>query len=322
MEKDRRPNSILVSQRANVMYLERCRVMQKDETVVYYAEEGSGDEDRFFNIPDRNTLFVLLGPGTSITNAAMRKLAESSVVVGFCGTGGTPLHGITDSTFILPQDEYRPTEYMQSWMALWQDEQARLEAGRQLLTKRAEWCERTYRELSREGVSITPGDRLLDTFEDAVEDACSTTDLLSAEAEWAKQIYAHLAKCYEVDGFRRVAGNEGRGKNDAVETINGLLDHGNYLAYGYASVVLHTLGIPFSMPILHGKTRRGGLVFDVADLIKDSVVMPHAFRIGRKGYQSGCHKSLRDAVVHQAHEDRFVGRMFDFVKEVAAIPGK
>jgi CRISPR-associated protein Cas1 len=37
------------------------------------------------------------------------------------------------------------------------------------------------------------------------------------------------------------------------------------------------LNISFALPGLHGKARRGELVFDIADLIKDVYVMPLAF---------------------------------------------
>ncbi len=78
--------------------------------------------EQFFNLPERNTAFLLLGKGTSITDAAVRRLADSNVMLGFCGSGGSPLFSALDITFMVPQSEYRPTEYMQSWMRLWLDE--------------------------------------------------------------------------------------------------------------------------------------------------------------------------------------------------------
>ena len=39
---------------------------------------------------------VLLGPGTSVTQAAMRELSKAGVMVGFCGGGGTPLFTATE----------------------------------------------------------------------------------------------------------------------------------------------------------------------------------------------------------------------------------
>jgi CRISPR-associated protein Cas1 len=99
-----------------------------------------------------------------------------------------------------------------------------------------------------------------------------------------------------------------------VDRVNGFLDHGNYLAYGYASVVLHTLGVPFAFPVLHGKTRRGALIFDVADLIKDATVMPHAFSFGMDSRKKD--SDFRAAVVAAAHNNKVMDFMIDKIKVV------
>ena len=107
--------TILWSKRANIYYLEKCRVMQKDGRVVYLSE--GKNEDNYWNIPIANTTTVLLGTGTSVTQAAMRELAKAGVMVGFCGGGGTPLFTAgereLDIAWQSPQSEYRPTEYLQ-----------------------------------------------------------------------------------------------------------------------------------------------------------------------------------------------------------------
>lgn len=130
-----KPRQILLSKRANVFYLEHVRVMQKDDRVVYLNYSDT-EIDQFFNIPERNTAFILLGKGTSITDAAARKLADSNVVVGFVGNGGSPLFSSIDCAFLTPQSEYRPTEYMQSWMKLWLDEDRRLYVAKCYMQKR------------------------------------------------------------------------------------------------------------------------------------------------------------------------------------------
>ena len=89
MKAERRPQAVMMSKRANVFYLEHVRVMQRDQRVVYMTEAREGLH-QFVAIPDKNTAFILLGKGTSITDAAVRKLAESNVIVGFCGSGGSP----------------------------------------------------------------------------------------------------------------------------------------------------------------------------------------------------------------------------------------
>jgi CRISPR-associated protein Cas1 len=106
--------AILHSKRANIYYLERCRVMQKDGRVLYLSEAKI--EKKYWNIPIANTTVILLGNGTSITQAAMRMLASAGVLVGFSGGGGTPLLMANEIEWMTPQSEYRPTEYMQGWM--------------------------------------------------------------------------------------------------------------------------------------------------------------------------------------------------------------
>jgi CRISPR-associated endonuclease Cas1 subtype I-F len=49
------------------------------------------------------------------------------------------------------------------------------------------------------------------------------------------------------------------------------------LAYGRAASATWVLGLPGGLAMLHGKTRRGGLVFDVVDLVKDAIILPQAF---------------------------------------------
>jgi CRISPR-associated protein Cas1 len=95
--------AILHSKRANIYYLDKCRVMQKDGRVLYLTEEQ--DNKQYWNIPIANTTCILLGGGTSITQAAMRMLAQAGVLVGFSGSGGTPLLMATQIEWFTPQSE-------------------------------------------------------------------------------------------------------------------------------------------------------------------------------------------------------------------------
>lgn len=252
--------------------------MQKDGRLLFLTQRGE-EIEQFFNIPYKNTAFLLLGLGTSITESAVRLLAESGVMVGFVGTGGSPLLGAVDPVFMTPQSEYRPTEYMQDWMRMWLDETRRLAMGRQFMAVRANWVKAAWRKnmaLSSRSAAIEEPD--VEKFSQAVLHARTTDEMLSAEAVWSRKLYARLRSAFEVDGFKRDGGK--RSKGSPEQKINSFLDHGNYIAYGYAAVAIYALGISFALPVLHGKTRRGALVFDVADLFKDAIVMPLAFEMG------------------------------------------
>jgi CRISPR-associated protein Cas1 len=303
--EERRPQAVMLSKRANVFYLEHVRVMQKDDRVVYLTETKDGI-DQFVAIPDKNTAFVLLGKGTSITDAAVRKLSESNVVVGFCGSGGSPLFAEIDLAFLLPQDEYRPPGHAQYWFALWSDESTRIEMGRAFLRHRAAWDKAMYAKLA---LPVPPA--VFDDFASSLNQCASTTDLLSAEARFAKTLYGWLARIFEVSDFARDAG--AKKKDTPQQRINGLLDHGNYLAYGYAAVALHGMGIPYFLPVLHGKTRRGALVFDVADLYKDWLVMPAAFRCGSSNAKDNV---FRAQIIEEATKHDVLDNVMTFVSEL------
>ena len=300
-----RPRAVMLSKRANVFYLERARVIQVDDRLVYLTDTGANIE-KMFNIPDKNTAFLLLGKGTSITDAAMRKLAESNVMVGFCGSGGSPLFAGMDITFLPPQDEYRPTEYMQAWMQKWLDETQRLALAKAFLHARMEW---TLERWDAQGLVIP--DSQLQSFESAIHSGSTTNDLLAAEAVWAKRLYAILAKHHGMD-FTREEGK--RSKSTTEDQANAFLDHGNYIAYGYAATALHGLGIPFALPVLHGKTRRGALVFDVADLIKDGLVMPLAFKHGKKASKDN---AFRAELIESAQSLKVLDFLMSFLVESA-----
>ena len=312
MKKQIKPRAVLLSKRANVFYLEHVQIMQKDDRVVYLTDTGA-DVEQFFNIPERNTAFLLLGKGSSLTDAAARKLADSNVVIGFCGSGGSPLFCATDMTFLTTQSEYRPTEYMQSWMRLWLDEAKRLETARAMLRKRLEWAFDSWAgdvELLRRKVVLDDG--LRRWFEQGIDKAGTTSDLLSLEGVWAKRLYAKLVEGFRLSDFKREEGKGSRLSREDV--VNGFLDHGNYIAYGYAAVTLNGLGISFALPLLHGKTRRGGLVFDVADLIKDAYVMPLAFARGNAGTKQ---QSFRDELIERIQIENVLDRLFTFVEDLS-----
>ena len=305
--------AILLSKRANAFLIERARVMQKDGRLLFLTQRGE-EVEQFFNIPHKNTAFLLLGLGTSITESAVRLLAESGVMVGFVGTGGSPLLGAVDPVFMTPQSEYRPTEYMQDWMRMWLDESRRLAMGRQFMRVRAQWVQSAWKKnaaLAAVGASIEDAD--CQKFELAIQRAQTTDEMLAAEAVWSRMLYARLRTAFTLEDFTRDGGK--RSKASIVDTVNSFLDHGNYIAYGYAAVAIYALGISFALPVLHGKTRRGALVFDVADLFKDAVVMPLAFEMGA---ERATDQQFRNELIDRCLQIEVIDSLIENIKSCLA----
>lgn len=268
--------AILHSKRANIYYLEYCRVMQKDGRVLYLTESFSSNqqENLYYNIPIANTTCILLGTGTSITQAAMRMLAQAGVLVGFSGGGATPLLMATEIEWLTPQSEYRPTEYVQNWLSWWFDGEKRLQAAKTFQQYRIEYLNQIWskdRSLKSEGFDSTDSTikTILETHKSNINKQTSVAHLLQLEARLTKQLYKLAATTTGFSGFTR--------QHDGIDKANAFLNHGNYLAYGLAASTLWVLGIPHGFAVMHGKTRRGALVFDIADLIKDALILPLAF---------------------------------------------
>ncbi|AWB67283.1 subtype I-F CRISPR-associated endonuclease Cas1 [Saccharobesus litoralis] len=314
--------TILHSKRANIFYLEYCRVMQKDGRVLYLTEAFSNkrQENLYYNIPIANTTVILLGNGTSITQAAMRMLSQAGVLVGFCGGGGTPLYMANNVEhaieWMTPQSEYRPTEYLQGWLSFWFDEDKRLNAGKQIQTARIEFLQRVWqkdKDLKQNGFNVNDNtiQNALATFTQRNSQASKKSELLLTEAQLTKALYKFAANNTKHDNFTRQ--HQGSTKKH-TDKANDFLNHGNYLAYGLAACTLWVLGIPHGFAVMHGKTRRGALVFDIADLIKDALVLPWAFICAM---ENATEQEFRQQILQAFTDHKALDYMFDTVKQIA-----
>ncbi|WP_159911270.1 type I-F CRISPR-associated endonuclease Cas1f [Pantoea sp. 18069] len=312
--------TILHSKRANLYYLEHCRVLVNGGRVEYVTERGK--QQLYWNIPIANTSTVLLGTGTSVTQAAMRELAKAGVMVGFCGGGGTPLFSANEFeqevAWFAPQSEYRPTEYLQHWARFWFDDALRLSAAKALQAARLRYLLQHWGEHARakESVFTVPIDHLASLVTQttaAVTAAPDVIHLLALEGRLTKQLYQMAAHATQAGQFARSARGESR------DPANRFLDHGNYLAYGLGATAIWVLGLPAAFAVLHGKTRRGGLVFDAADLIKDAIVLPQAFISAARG---DTEQEFRQACIEQFTRKEALDFMIDMLKAIALETGR
>ncbi|UZJ45773.1 type I-F CRISPR-associated endonuclease Cas1f [Marinimicrobium sp. C6131] len=306
--------TILHSKRANIYYLQHCRVLVNGGRVEYVTDQGK--ESLYWNIPIANTTSILLGTGTSVTQAAMRELAKAGVLVGFCGGGGTPLFTANevdvDVTWLSPQSEYRPTEYLQAWVKFWFDDELRLAAAKALQRARLarlqqEWCKRGLQDA---GFSVDANrlDSLLSESARRIDVQPDTMSLLTEEARLTKALFKLAVDAVGYGDFTRAKRGTG------ADPANRFLDHGNYLAYGLGATATWTLGLPHGLAIIHGKTRRGGLVFDAADLIKDAAILPQAFLSAMRGDEE---QQFRQNCIEALTRSESLDFMIDTLKSIA-----
>lgn len=250
---------INATQKEGIRYLEHCKLIVNDERLSIIRKEES--IEKFYSIPYFNLCVILLGEGTSITQKAAKFLAKEGVLLGFVGSGGTPL-------FLASQSEYRPTHYFNKFIKLWNDENLRLIIAKKFQEKRILYLLKNWEILFQNKFS-NEIKKISEDYINKVNDSKNQNELLLNEAHYTKFLYNILKKHYDLE-FSRI-------HQKRKDIYNSNLDDGNYLAYGLASICLWTLGIPPSMSVLHGKTRNGGLVFDLADIIKDGIILPSSF---------------------------------------------
>lgn len=308
--------SVLHSKRANIYYLEHCRVLVNGGRVEYVTDEGK--KSLYWNIPIANTTTVLLGTGTSITQAAVRELAKAGVMLGFCGGGGTPLFAGVEQCLEVAwfpgQSEYRPTEYLQQWVRFWFDDELRLAAARCFQLARMERLTEHWarsKALKDQGFTadLSQLAALVQASTAAIRTAPDVTSLLTEEGRLTKQLYRLASTGSGYGAFTRAK------RGDSLDAANQFLDHGNYLAYGLGATAAWVLGLPHGLAVLHGKTRRGGLVFDIADLVKDAVILPQAFLSATRGHTE---QEFRQACIEALTRTESLDFMIDVVKRTAA----
>jgi len=307
--------TILHSKRANIYYLQHCRVLVNGGRVEYVTEEGKNS--MYWNIPIANTTSLLLGTGTSITQKAMRELAKAGVLVGFCGGGGTPLFAANevqvDVSWLTPQSEYRPTEYLQHWVSFWFKDEKRLAAAKAFQLVRLGEIEKQWLSprIKREDGFMVNHDQLaslLNSTRTALDQCRNNNEILAQEATLTKALYKIAVNTVKYGDFSRTKHGSG------TDTANRYLDHGNYLAYGLGATAAWVLGLPHGLAVLHGKTRRGGLVFDVADLVKDALILPQAFIAAMQGEDE---REFRQRCTENFNQAEALDVMIDTIKDVA-----
>jgi len=264
---------MLPSHKIAITYLEFTKVVKADEKVSYLREQKG--IQLTFALPYSNTAVLLLGPGTSITQSAMHHLCSEGCMVGFTGGDGFPI-------FCGSLSEYRPSEYVQAWMLKWQEKTWRVRVAKHFQKVRVNIVNTHWKS---HGLSQSTLDGAREAGEKLIAAQASVFDqdtLLGIEAAYAKRLYGLLAREFEVEFTRLPRSN--------ADYINDLIDSHNYYAYGMAGTALWILGIPHALAVLHGETRRGALVFDVADMIKDGMLLPLAFMSAKSGKDKSAHK--------------------------------
>lgn len=211
-----------------MVYLERAILKNKGGNVIAYT----GEEIR--SIPVANVAAIVLGPGCSVTTEAVRRSAARGCTLIFAGGDGLSVFaqsaGFRDARRRIEQG------------AMHRSKVRRLRQARFLLTER--------NRMIAEAGDLPRIDSL------SITEAKSVNELMLLEARWTRQICFILARKYNIPREYNL-----RSPSSPLMLINSFL-------YAMATSVVASLGLDPGLGFLHGASRGGGLVFDIADVFK------------------------------------------------------
>lgn len=217
------------------LYLEHCIIGQKDSAVEKIDQGGRT------MIPAANLTVLLLGPGTSITHAAVKSLADNGCGIVWVGEETTYFYA------------YGCGETRRAYHLL---QQARLVSSPKL---RLAVCKRMYRK----------------RFTEELDNDMSIMRLRGKEGARVRMAYEKASILHHVPWHGR---NYDRNNWDNSDPINRALSTANALLYGVCHAAIVSGGYSPALGFIHtGKQR--SFVYDIADLYKVDLTIPTAFRV-------------------------------------------
>jgi CRISPR-associated protein Cas1 len=236
------------------LYLEHCKIEQDSRAIAVWDAEGK------VPVPCASLALLLLGPGTSITHAAVAALADNGCLVYWVGEGGVRFysHG---------QGLTRNAENLLHQARLWADPALRLQVVLRLYRMR---------------------------FPEPLPEGLSLQQIRGNEGVRVREAYARASRetgvPWQGRAYRRESWN-------AADPVNRALSASNSCLYGICQAGIQALGLSPALGFIHtGKML--SFVYDIADLYKTMISIPVAFRETARGeekLETRVRQACRDA---------------------------
>lgn len=253
------------------LYLERGRIEKYKSSLAVYDVDGCTP------VPIDQLSALLLGPGTSISHAAMRMLADNNCLVCWVGEQGVRLYahstGGTHSAFrLLAQAR------------AFCDPEERLRVVRRMYRMR---------------------------FPEALEDSVTIEQLRGKEGYRVRETYRRVS---EETGVPWEGRSYRQDDWDWSDPVNRALSAANACLYGVCHAAILSAGYSSAIGFIHtGKML--SFVYDIADLYKTDLAIPVAFRTvadGERDVDSRVRRAMRDVF----YESKLMKRILPDIAEV------
>ncbi len=252
------------------LYFEKGHIEQDMQTVAYFYK------DKKVPIPAETLSLLMLGPGTTITHAAVKRLADARCLVCWVGDEGVRMYSAGTTGTYSARNLLRQVE-------LYSNPDERLRVVRKLYQMR---------------------------FHEEVDERYSIEQLRGKEGARVRAAYQAAAAEYDIEW----SGRRYDQSNWAIsDPVNKALSAANACLYGLCHAAILAVGCSPGIGFIH-TGKQLSFVYDLADLYKTEFTIPIAFRIaqGPASVASRVRQECRDVF----REQKLLKRIIPDIMEV------
>lgn len=256
------------------LYVEHCRVDQEDKAIAFH--DGGGKVP----VPCASLVSLMLGPGTTITHAAVRTLAEHGCLVLWTGEMGVRFYA----------------------QGMGETRAARNLLHQARLVSTPEWRLRVVRRMYEM------------RFVEPLDESLTLQQIRGKEGIRVREAYAQASRETGVPWSGRSYRRDNWGSADPV---NRALSAANSCLYGVCHAAIVSAGYSPALGFIHtGKML--SFVYDIADLYKADLTVPLAFRAVAED-QASLESRIRRACRDVFHDTRLLQRIIPDIERALSV---
>lgn len=253
------------------LYVEHKKIDQEDKAIALHDKEGK------IAVPCSSLTTLMLGPGTSITHAAIKTLADNGCLVLWTGEGCVRFYA-------QGMGETRSSRRLLHQSRLVSNPELRLQVVRRMYEIR---------------------------FTEPLEASLTLQQIRGKEGIRVREAYAQCSKQYGIVWKGR---EYKRGDWGAADPINRALSSANSCLYGVCHAAIVSAGFSPALGFIHtGKML--SFVFDIADLYKADITIPIAFSVTAMGTEN-LESRVRHACRDKFYETKLLQRIIPDIEKV------
>ncbi|MBI4336992.1 MAG: type I-E CRISPR-associated endonuclease Cas1 [Chloroflexi bacterium] len=256
------------------LYAEHCRVDQDDKAIALHDAQGKT------SVPCASLSVLILGPGTTITHAAIHTLADSGCLVLWSGESGVRFYA-------QGMGETRSARHLLRQARLWANPTTRLEVVMRMYRIR---------------------------FKDPLPDGLTLQQIRGKEGIRVREAYSRASRETGVPWAGR---SYQRQQWSSADPINRALSAANSCLYGICHAAIVSAGYSPALGFIHTGTMLS-FVYDVADLYKADLTIPLAFKAAAEGPQD-LERWVRRTCRDLFYSQRLLGRIVPDLQQLLGI---